>query len=138
MHYRMKAGPRRGIQRGRMIAGQEASLQLSDPAPALGGRDIGVFRERALDRGLVELFVVQAPEFRRQPAQRAHKRKLCAKNITGQPERHFLQKASECSVSRWTSDSGSPAINRLALDWMRLVPQPHRLGALGDDRHVGS
>ena len=83
---------RRGRDGGRIIPGKEARLQLADPVPALGIRQIRVGGEPALDPLLVELAIVKGTECRRQSAQCPDQHELRGIDVNGQAEPHLLHK----------------------------------------------
>ena len=83
--------PRRRLEGRRIVAGKEARLQLADPVPALGKRQIRIARETALDPKLVELLIVEGAEFRRQAAERPDQPELRGDDVNDKTEPHLLR-----------------------------------------------
>ena len=81
-----------GLDGRSIVAGKEARLQLADPVPALGKRQIRIVCETALDPQLVELLIVKGAECRRQPAQRPDQPKLRGDDVNDKTEPHLLRK----------------------------------------------
>src|SRR5919197_4299570 len=75
-----------------MIAGKEARLQLADPIPALGTRQIRITGETALNPKLVKLLVIKGAERRRQAAQRSDEPELRGNDVNDETEPHLLRK----------------------------------------------
>ena len=75
-----------------IVAGKEAGLQLADPIPALGQRQIRVTRQMALESKLIELPIVEGAEFRRQAAERPDKPELRGDDVNDETEPRLLRK----------------------------------------------
>src|SRR6266478_10239422 len=84
--------PLRRLEGGRIIAGKEARLQLADPVPALGHREIPVTGETTLHPKLVKLLIVKATEIRRRAAERPNEPELRGDGVNGKTEPHLLRK----------------------------------------------
>ena len=59
-----------------MVSGKKASLQFSDPIPALKFRQGGITSQIALKPKLIELIIVEGSEFRSQTAKGPDKAEL--------------------------------------------------------------
>src|ERR1700733_12351628 len=81
-----------GINGRRVVARNTASLQFPDPVTTRNGRQAVAVRQIEFDATLIELRVVEAPEFRSDAAERPNKRKLRCDDVNHQAEPHFLGK----------------------------------------------
>src|SRR3954454_9721531 len=75
-----------------MVAGKEARLQLADPVPALGQRQLPVTGETTLHPKLVKLLIVKATEIRRGAAERPNEPELRGDGVNGKTEPHLPRK----------------------------------------------
>src|SRR4051812_20690813 len=75
-----------------MVAGKEARLQLADPVPALGQRQLPVTGEATLHPKLVKLLIVKATEIRRRAAERPNETELRGDGVDGKTEPHLPRK----------------------------------------------
>ena len=80
------------INRGSIISGEEASLQLSDPVPALGNRQTCVARQMAFEPKLIKLPIVKVAEFRRQATEGSDKPELRGDDVNDDTKPSFLGK----------------------------------------------
>src|SRR5271163_2811475 len=83
---------RGGVDGRRVVARNTARLQFSDPVTTRNGRQALAARQIEFDATLIELSVVETPEFRREAAERPNKRKLRCDDVNHQAEAHFLGK----------------------------------------------
>ena len=67
----------RGFDRGSVIAGEEAHLQLADAVQACGDRQAGILLQMSLEPRLIQARVVEAAEGRARATQCADQLELC-------------------------------------------------------------
>ena len=75
----------------RIVAGKEARLQLADPVPALGKRQIRVICRNGARSELIELLIVEGAEFRRQAAERPDQPELGGDEVNDKTEPRLLR-----------------------------------------------
>src|SRR5215471_19328029 len=68
--------PQRGFERRSTVPSEEASLQLSNPIPALRRRQTCVARQMPFEHELIESLIVETTEFRRQTTKSPDKPEL--------------------------------------------------------------
>ena len=77
---------RRRRDRGGVVVGEDACLQLADPVQAGGDRQARIALQMPLEPLLVEPGVVEAAECRRQAAQRPDQLELCGDEVDDETE----------------------------------------------------
>src|SRR5208282_1306415 len=75
-----------------IVIGEEPGLQLADPIPALGARQIRVTGKMALESKLIKLPIVKGAEVRVQPAKRPNQRELRGDDVNDETEPRLLGK----------------------------------------------
>src|SRR5580704_12080263 len=75
-----------------MITGKAASLQLSDPIPALGQRQDRIACQMALELCLIEALLVEGPELRGKAKQRSDEPELRGDDVDNDAEPRLLGK----------------------------------------------
>src|SRR4030095_533521 len=80
------------VDGGRIVAGEEARLELLRPVPPLGERQARVTRQTALHLEFIELLAVEAAEGCGEPAERANDRKLRRNDVDHETEAGPLNK----------------------------------------------
>src|SRR3984885_13481236 len=73
----------------RVVAGVNARLQLANPIPGRGKRQLGIALEALLEATLVELCVTEGGKGRRQPSEHADKPELPGHTVADETERHL-------------------------------------------------
>ena len=82
---------RRGLDGRRIVARKEARLQLADPVPELGTRQIRVAGQMALHPRLIKLRIVKAAELRRQSPECPDQPELRGDEVDDKPEPRLLR-----------------------------------------------
>src|SRR5215469_15575770 len=80
------------IDSGSIISSEEASLQLSNPIPALSDGQTFVARHMAFESRLIEPPVVKGAKFRRRTTECSDKPDLCSDDINDETEPNLLGK----------------------------------------------
>ena len=75
-----------GLERGRILAREEARLQLADPIPAFGQRQTRIALQMLLKSALVEPLVVEGAELRGQAAQSPDETELRGDDVDDKTE----------------------------------------------------
>src|SRR3984957_2756669 len=73
----------------RVVAGINARLQLANPIPGRGKRQLGIALEALLEATFVELCVTEGGKGRRQPSEHADKPELPGHAVADETERHL-------------------------------------------------
>src|SRR4030095_3133694 len=74
------------VDGGRIVAGEEARLELLHPVPPFGERQARVTRKTALHLEFIKLLTVEAAEGCGEPAERANDRKLRRNDVDRETE----------------------------------------------------
>src|SRR3984885_12883265 len=88
--------PRRGLAGFSILAGKEACLQLADPIPGRGMRQIRITSETVLDPKLVKLTIIKGSKCRRPSAKRPDQPELRGSDVNDEAEPRLPRKCEHC------------------------------------------